>query len=363
MKLIDRYLLRSFLVPLAYCLLAFCLLYIVFDLFNNLSDFMEAKTPLVGIVTFYAFLLPSVLIYIVPVSLMLAVLYALSRLTRSNELTAMRACGLSIFRLVTPLIASGLCAAMLMGLINETIGPLAAYYADQYLRFQQKHGDVSVYVATDLPYKNEMAHRIWVLGKFDSRSRAMRNVSVIQQRADGSDAYKIMAERGRWLDGQLAFEGEVSRQDYDEEGNPLGGPRFQVNMPATGFTETAEDFINEIKDPAFLSTLELITFLRTHPHLSPEKRARIQVDMFSRLAMPWMCLVVTMLGIPFGVHTGRRGALPGISLALLLFFAFYVLVNICLWMGKKQMIEPWLAGWLPNLMYFIMGGILIKRME
>ena len=98
MKLVDKYLLRSLAVPLVYCLLGFCLIYVIYDLFDNLPDFIDAATPLPEVLRFYALLMPSVLIIIAPISLLLAVLYSLSSLTKNNELTAMRAMPPSLVR-------------------------------------------------------------------------------------------------------------------------------------------------------------------------------------------------------------------------------------------------------------------------
>ena len=112
MKIIDKYLLRTFMVPLVYCLVGFSMIFVIFDLFDHFSDFMEAKTSLLDILKYYLFILPSILSYIVPISLLLSVLYALSTLTRSNELTAMRASGVSLYRLMLPFMTMGLLFAL-----------------------------------------------------------------------------------------------------------------------------------------------------------------------------------------------------------------------------------------------------------
>ena len=74
-------------------------------------------------------------------------------------------------------------------------------------------------------------------------------------------------------------------------------------------------------------------------------------------------LIVTLIGIPFGVKTGRRGAFLGIVLALALFFGYYFLINVAVAFGKKQAIEPWLAGWLPNLFFFVIALFMTWRMR
>ena len=362
MKLIDKYLLKTLMVPLSYCLLAFAMIYVIYDLFDNLEDFIKGQTPFLDVVKFYVFLMPSVINIIAPVSLLLSVLYSLSSLTRSNELTAMRASGLSLYRLVTPLIGVGLVSTLLVAIVHETLGPWSAYWTQQFIQMQRKSDAVPVYIAYNLAFKNELDRRIWMIGSFDTRTFRMEDINVLQQREDGSDAVKIRAKNGHWMDDRWWFE-EVSTQTYTPEGNPAGAAKVELRTEMDEFRETPKDFINEIKDPEYLSSREILTFLRTHRHLSRDTKARIRVNLHNRLAMPWTCLIVTLLGIPFGAKTGRKGAFLGVVLALSSFFGFYLLVNLGLAFGKKQMLAPWAAGWMPNVVFLIIGIILVYRMR
>ena len=362
MKLIDKYLLKTLMVPLTYCLLAFAMIYVIYDLFDNLEDFIKGQTPLLDVVKFYVFLMPSVINIIAPVSLLLSVLYSLSSLTRSNELTAMRASGLSLYRLVTPMIMVGLTATILVALIHETLGPWSAYWTRQFILMQRSANSVPVHLAFNLAFKNEVDRRIWMIGTFDTKTFLMEDVNVLQQREDGSDAAKIRAKSGHWLDDRWWFE-EISTQTYTPEGNPTGAAKIELRSEMNEFRETPKDFINEIKDPEYLSSREILTFLRTHRHISRDTKARIKVNLHNRLAMPWTCLIVTLLGIPFGAKTGRKGAFLGVVLALSSFFGFYFLVNLGLAFGKKQILAPWVAGWMPNIVFLIIGLILVYRMR
>lgn len=362
MKLIDRYLLRTFLVPLAYCLAAFSLLYVVYDLFDNLSEFITAKTSLFSILRYYVFLMPSVIIYIVPISLLLAVLYALSQLTRHNELTAMRASGLSLYRLMVPFIAMGFLASIVVGIIDESFGSWSAYWTEQFISAQKNKGEISVYLAENLAYKNEQQHRIWFVGSFDTRDNSLRHIEITQQREDSSDLYKIQAAKAEWLDGHWWLT-DSTCQHYDNGGHPLGELEVAKRLEMTELTETPQNFLNEIKEPRFLSAFELRGYLRTHQHISKQAKTRFQVDFQQRLAMPWTCLIVTLLGVPFGSHTGRKGAMIGVVLSLGLFFSFYVLSNVGLALGKKELLSPWLAAWAPNIIYFAIGATLVYRLK
>lgn len=363
MKLIDKYLLRSLAGPLLYCLLAFVMIFIVFDLFDNLPEFLEGKTPLLLIAKYYAILLPSVVVQIVPVSLLLAVLYALYQLTKNNELTAMRASGVSLIRLMTPFATVGLLISLSVGVVNETIGPRAAFWCNRFIS-QQKKMDEGIDV-----YKKEIAFsmpgtdRDWYVGEFDMRTFEMRNLVLTQQRQDRkADLYRLTAARGRWLDEKWWFS-DVRIQRFDDYGDPKGPPDFILDLEATDLTETPREILNEIKDPQFLSSFELMDYIRSHRDRGPAAIARITTDLHNRLSMPWACFIVTLLGIPFGNQTGRKGALLGVVMVLGMFFGYYLLTHLGLWSAKQMLIPAWLGGWLPNLIFLIVGLHLVWRMR
>lgn len=362
MKLIDKYLLKTFLAPLAYCLVAFVMVYVIYDLFDNLGDFVEGETPVSLVLQYYLILMPSVLTRIVPISLLLAALYALSSLTKNNEITAMRACGISITRLMVPFISIGLLATLLVGAVHETFGPRASYWCYNFVKEQKKADPDAVYIKEKLAVKNQAERRIWLINQFDIRSYDMRGLELTQQRDDLSDEWKIQAKEARWLDGRWWLK-DVVEQRYDAESNPLGPARFSLNREMSDLNEDPAFFLNDIKDPEFLSSTELVQYLETHQQRDPAALNRIRVDLHFRLAEPWTCLVVTLLGIPFGVQTGRRGAFLGVALSIGLFFAYYLVIHLGLSLGKNMVLLPWVAGWSPNALFMALGAGLIYRMR
>src|SRR5438132_13916125 len=132
MRLLDRYLLRELLIPLGYCLGGFLVFWIAFDLFSDLGAFQQEKLKPLEIGQYYLALLPKLLQDIVaPVALLLALLYALTNHARHHELTAMRAAGLSLWRLCVPYLAVGLLFSLFLYLLNEHWAPRSAELAEQ----------------------------------------------------------------------------------------------------------------------------------------------------------------------------------------------------------------------------------------
>lgn len=357
MKLIDRYIFTQFLVPLVYCLITFSMLFVIVDLFDHLSDFIEARTPLAQVALYYIFVMPTLLIYIAPISLLLGLLYSLWQLSRHNELTALRASGISFYRITVPIMLVGLFMSLSISALQETVAPRATHWAWQFINQQKKGGKVSMNQASDLPFKNEEAHRIWNIRKYDLATHDMQGVKVVQQRKDGSDLEIVRAEEARYFDGKWWLF-NVSIQKYDFYNNPIGAPTREPLRQMAEWDEAPEDFMHEVTSMEFLSARDLWRFVAARKNLSDKRRAQILVDMHARLAMPWTCLVVTIFGIPFGVRTARKGALAGIISALLTFFFFYFLMTFGQWLGKNQFVEPAASAWMPNV-FFLLAGILL----
>src|SRR5580765_6119549 len=134
MRLLDRYLLRELLTPLGYCLMGFLVLIVTADLTGRLDDFHMHRMHFGDVCLYYAVQLPEMLVKIMPMTLLLALLYALTNHSRNNEITAIRAAGVSLWRLALPYFVVGLLASMAMFAVNEFWVPDADARADQILR-------------------------------------------------------------------------------------------------------------------------------------------------------------------------------------------------------------------------------------
>lgn len=365
MKLVTRYLLGHLRRPWIYVMAGFCIIAVLVDLFGNFVDFMEAETHLGQVAQYYAILLPTYLPYLLPVSLLLALLYALWQLGKNSELVAMRACGLSLTQLVTPYLVVGLLASIFLLGVNELFNPWATHWTRQFKRLQGiGRGGTSI-LAENLAYKNVAGWRVWRVNSFDPRPAAsyeMRGINLTQQRPDGSDEFRMDAKRGRWLESHWWFE-TVETRYYNANNDPLGPPVSSASLDMTMLSERPQDFVNEIKESNERSAVDILRFLALHPGISPDTRNRLLVDFHYRLAAPWLCFIVILLGVPFGAHSSRRGMGLGILWALLTFFGYYILMGLGLAYGKNHLISPVLAGWLPDIVFFILGMVLLRRLR
>lgn len=380
MKLVTRYLLGHLRKPWVYIIAGFAIVAILVDLFSNFVDFMEVGTPFRSVLLYYAILLPTYLPYLLPISLLLALLYALWQLGKSSEITAMRASGLSLAQLITPYLLTGLIASFLLLGINEWFNPWATHWTRQFKTMQGAARKSQTYLQLNLAYKNVPGRRIWRVNSFDPRPSTayeMRGINLTQQRPDGTDEFRMDVARARWADGHWWFE-DVDARYYDSRSDPDGPVTNFPSLEMTMLSEAPRDFINEIKDSTERSAAEILQFIGTHQGISAETRNRLMVDFHYRLATPWLCFIVILVGVPFGIHTGRRGMGIGILLALLLFFGYYVLMGVSQALGKDPKTVGWIAvhaadpdrwlpvlaffaGWLPDIVFLSLGLVLLRR--
>jgi lipopolysaccharide export LptBFGC system permease protein LptF len=195
---------------------------------------------------------------------------------------------------------------------------------------------------------------------------------VISRRPDGSRRW-LKADRAVRTNGVWTF---FNAREYDEfESNVPPALVLKTNvLAAPQFSETPDEIRSELKISAMLNTLalrgvkkadipvtELLTYLKLHPH--PVQAAALNTKLQGRLATPWTCLVVVLIAAPFGAVSGRRNVFVGVASSIVIFFAYYVLQQLCLALGAGGTLPAWLAGWAPNLAFALAGFWLMARIR
>ncbi len=366
MKIIVRYLFLNLLKPLLYLLLTFTLLFIIADLMDHGSDLLRTNASASMMLHYYSLQLPSLVIFIVPICLLLATLYSLSMLTRHSEITAMRASGISIYRIVRPYLLMGLLGFVLTATVNEYTGPRYAYRAHQLLKSQTDATEDAYF--EQIPFENPSAGHSWYIEKFDTRTYVMEGITLRKLRPDGSDEWKLTARKGQWLDHRWWFE-DGSVQKFDKNNNRVGQPMTFLTREMRNLPEIPEDFLGEAKPADFQSSLELRKYISTHQFLSADTLNALEVDFHHKLTMPFICIIATIIGIPVGAHTGRKGALAGIMLAIGMFFGFYALQFTLEYFAKLPAEEPlhlpwpWVGAWTAIIVFTTIGAVEIHKMR
>ncbi len=357
MKILDRYLLREYLVTVFYCVTGLALLQIVYDLVYHFAKLMEAEITLAQGVRFYLGALAPHTEFMLPAGVLLATLYTLWQLSRHGELTAMRASGISLYRIMVPFLFVGLVFSGVTALLKETVAPEAAYWAQEFEANKFKEPEERIF--NNLAYFNAVDRRMWMIGRTDlNKPDILHEVRVSEEREDRTLAREWYAGRAEWLDHEWWFF-DVTVQAYTPGGNPIGTPRLvpgsESGLEMSQWLEKPADFENEVTPTEFMNTRDMLRYLRRHPDISNEALAQKQVDLHLRLAMPWACLIVTLFGIPAGARTARQSVINSVLTTILFFVAFYVLTQVGAFLAKRELIPPLVGAWLSNIVFLVAG--------
>jgi lipopolysaccharide export system permease protein len=371
MRLLDRYLFRELFASLAYCLGGFMIFWISYDLFTGLEDMQERKLHLLDVLEYVVAMVPEYLVTVLPVSLLLGLLYTLTHHARHNEITAMRAAGVSLWRLSTPYFLVGFLASIALFVLNEFCVPHSTNWANHILnRHVQKSDDLDVQDHFT-GFINAREHRLWQFSEYHARTTEMLN-PIVSWTLTNNATRLLKADRAFYTNGVWTFFGVKEFEQTSLITQPF--PSLQTNvlvMPQ--FTETPRQIESEIKISSYqnlhvshkadIPLADILDYLKLHPQLSRTDSAWLLTELHARLAAPWTCLVVVLIAIPFGAAAGRRNLFVGVAGSIFICFAFFVLQRVGLVLGLSGWLPAWLAAWMPNLFFGVAGLWMMARVR
>ena len=373
MRLLDRYLLRELLVPLGYCLGGFLVFWITYDMFTQLTSFQENHLSASEIGEYELVKAPEQMVVVLPLALLLALLYSLGNHARHHEITAIRAAGISLWRLAVPYLGVGFVGGLVLLALNELAVPESADRAERILMrhaSDQARAPLKQWQRS-LTFRNELEGRTWQIGAYNVNTHEMRNPSLEWVLPDGTRR-KIDAGRALRINDTWVF------QDVNEVVIPVGStePLTLAPIPFLALpqlTETPRLIRSEIKISRLdslrtakrtsLSIVEIREFLHLHPRLDASRRHLLETMLQNRLAMPWTCVVVVLIALPFGAATGRRNVFVGVASSVLICFLYFMVRELALAFGGGGRIEPWVAAWAPNFLFALAGVVLTARVR
>lgn len=358
MKILDRYVLEKFLLPFLYSFLGFVGIWFIFDLSDNLSDFLEGKAGLDVLMTYYSSQVSEIIVIILPFSALLALLYALTAMSRTNEIISMIGAGISVNRILVPLFAIGLILVGVTLYFNYEQAPRAALIKKQMLR-DIKRGEKRAVGLNGHMYRNREEQRTWYIRRMVVDEQKLWDIQVLQQDADGNIIKQWYASTAiyepltkTWqLNGgkyiEMDLEGNITKQEF------LDVQRI------TNWSESPWRISSSVMNPDFLSVPELEDYLAYNKEFPEARLAPYRTMLENRWALPWGCLVVFFIAGPLGIVYSRRGILGGVALAIGLVCSLAFVTNFFVILGKGNRISPLAAAWVPLGFYFLIGFMLL----
>ncbi|MGQ9837732.1 MAG: LptF/LptG family permease [Cyanobacteriota bacterium] len=371
--LMDRYIIMEMVLPFLFGVGAFtALVMAVGSLFELVRLVVEAGLSIPAALQVFAFRAPGIIVLTFPMSMLLATLLAYGRLSSDSEITAMRSCGVSLYRLVVPALAFGLLVTSLTFLFNELVVPnsnrQAAITLNQALNrnpdFQrenilyQEFGEILSPEGDGSFSRRQGLTRQFYARSFDGNH--MRGIIVLDFSNEALNQI-LLAQRGRWdpRNNLWVFE-EGTNYIVSPDGtysNIVTFSRQELRL-----SRAPLDLAQEARSPEEMNIQELSRYIEVIASSGDLQRVRrLQVSLNQKYAIPFVCLAFTLIGAPLGLRPQRTSSSLGLGISVLIIFAFYVLLFITQALGQIGILGPAVAAWLPNLICVAVGLGLLYR--
>ncbi|MEP4078502.1 LptF/LptG family permease [Haloferula sp.] len=361
-SILARYVSREFLSLLAIGFLALTTLWLLMDFQDNIDELKATQSIAGTALRLYAARLPEIIVTLLPYSLLLSLLFCLGKLSSSREIVAMTQTGRGIARLTTPFFITGFLCAILCAGLNYQWAPRATAAEKVILDTARGIDEVAAEV---VKFRNPRARRLWMVGSFPpdyQKGAPLQQVRVIRENEDASLRSILVAKSASWTrsTGEWAFHDASLRKLRTDE-----PPEFVQDLPNPYIIKTWRETPAEIIQPGLpasqLGIPGLISWLKSHPFGSHERREAYLTQWHHRWAQPFNCLVVVMLATPLGVVFSRRGTTGGVAVTVFLCVGMLFFTSICLSLGDAGFLPPLLAAWLPNLAFGALALFLFQR--
>ncbi len=357
--LLDEMILRDFAMYLGMILASFILLTLVFTFFELLSDIVRNHIPLLMVGQYLINVTPSMIYIMAPLSVLLAVLTTIGLLQKTNEITAMKATGTSIYRVIFPVFI--IAAAISMGLFffDQFYIP-AANQRQETLRNQIKGKPAQTYLRPDRKWIFGEHNTIYYYEFFDPDQNTFANITAFEFDPKTFElTERVHASRAHWSPelGKWVFEQGWQRTF---RGSAIQGfKEFDASTFAT-LIEPPGYFKKEVRQSSEMNYQELRAYIADLQQ-SGFDVVRLRVQLQKKFAYPMITLIMAVLAVPFSLSAGRKGALTGIAVALSVAIIYFVAAGLFEAMGNASQLPAFMAAWAPDLIFGLLGGYLLLK--
>ncbi len=336
------------------------------DVFEIIPMISEKKIPILTVMLYFGYKIPFVVFLIIPVAVLLATISCFSLLLRNSEITAMKASGVSLYKIISPVLTTAFFISILAMGVNEFLVPLANTKAEytKNIKMEGKQEDRNNY---NVSFRTT-GNRFLNIGRLNDTGTRMEGVEVKEYRADNSISLRIDAQTAEWIDNQwLLFNGIERRfssfsSNFSSEGRIISEQRFDKKK--LDILETPceiQDIITAGKVKAEkMSMVDLwqnITLLRRSGNGIEDKL----VDFYLKTSFPFASLIIALLGTSIALQSTRGAIAAGFGISILVSFLYWESIGIGRSMGHAGILPAMLAAWLANIIFGVVGIALLFR--
>jgi LPS export ABC transporter permease LptG/LPS export ABC transporter permease LptF len=363
-RILDQYVVLEFLNVFALVLMGFILLMLVFTIFDRLGDILRNHVKMITVGDYLINLTPLFLYQLAPLAVLIAVLVTFGVLNRNSEIIAMKATGISLYRLVVPIVSIAALLAVSLFLFDQFYLPQANKRQDALLNVIKGKPPQTVTHPEQnwifgQPNKGEPG-RIFYYRFFDVDRDEFANISVFEfDPATFALTRRIFAAKAVW-DPDIASWRFENGWENDIQGDHASDYR---EFRETSFSEIHEDpqyFTREERQAQEMNFGQLDRYI-SDLRQSGFDTMKLRVALWRKLSYPLVAVVMAVLAIPFALSMGRRGSLTGIAVAIGVALAYFVVESLFGSLGNVNYLPAALAAWSSDILFGLVGGYLLLR--
>ena len=359
-NILDRYILKEFLKILALVLVSTAVLFLIVDYTEIVEEVTANRIPLPIVLSYYRYFVLQVLNYTLPLSVLLGTLITFGILSKNNEVTALKANGVSLYRVALPIVMVATALSLFSYFLLDFVLP----YSNQRVTELK-----SIIRGNRTPQSFSIQQRQWVFGKgrylfnflsYDRETKSLSQVQVFEfDPVDFKLTRRVWAEEARFDGtGWVFVEGWI--RSFLDDGNSSYTPI--TNPIRLHYPERPEYFEVEVKLPSQMTFAELRRYIQSL-RASGYSAEELSVKLYEKTSWPFITLVMALIALPFSFRIGKRGALYGIGIALFLAFTYWTIFGIFTKFGEVGNLPALLSAWSANILFALAAIYLFLRVE
>ena len=358
MSVLDRYISREFLQTFFFVLLAFLCLYLIIDFFERSRMFLSNNATIGQILSYHLYTLPSIVTNMMPACVLLAALITFGLFSRNHEIVAMKANGISLYRIARPVLAFALVVCGLNFLLNEYVTPAANWRSEHIVYAEiQKNKQWGAFKENQIWLKSQNA--IYNIKYFAAAQNGLRGVTINYLDPQFQLSSRIDAKEAIWKDDHWELR-DVLRTTF-------AGKEFPVfeRLPslAVDIAEKPEDFRVVQKSADQMGFRELRSFIRKLRQEGYDA-TRYETDLHGKIAFVFVSLILALIGVTFPMRSERSGGIAqGIGIGVIIGFSYWIVFGFTLSLGRSGTVPPIVAAWATNVILGIVALSMFRKVN
>lgn len=365
MKILRNYFLKEFIGPLFLSLGVLSFIMVLVGNLNKIADLIINKgVDVISVFKIFLLMTPYIVTYALPISLLIAVLMALGRLSSDNEIIAIRASGINLFRLILPLITIGLILSLTLVIFNDRA---ASYAHFAYRKTLKEVGIKNPTAAFEAGvFINSFQKYILFIYRVDQKKNKLYNVRIYEPQGEGKPTRTIVAKTGEFIavpeKSSIKLKLIDGTSDEPDPENPKSFYKLNFKTYFMNLSLDQQQDISKIeKKPKEMTIQELRNEIRKLKKENIDPSPLI-TEINEKVTLAFSAFIFILIGAPFAIITRRREKSINLGIAILIIVIYYPLFIGCEALGIQGRVNPWIAMWIPNILFGTIGAALTYKL-